>query len=265
LELVSSIPDVDVVILGRGGGSMEDLWAFNDEGVARAIAGCGTPVVSAVGHETDFTIADFVADVRASTPSSAAELVVEKKEHLVTLLETLRGRMEKSFSYLFTTWENELTGWLKGLIDPRKRVADLNLKADEVSQRLIHVIGSVIQRRREKWGYCHNRLQFLSPREKINLWGQELQRRISTLSGHIALGLERRSTTLEKVMAQLDGASPLTILKRGYSITRTWPGKDIVRDTNSLTLHQLLHIKLYRGEVFCRVEEAKDEHGMVSA
>jgi len=258
LERVNALdPALDVVILGRGGGSLEDLWAFNDEGVARAICGCHVPVMSAVGHEIDFTISDFVADVRASTPSAAAEMVVAKKEDLLNVLDVLQSRMEKGVHYSLNAWKNALTLSLQGLADPHKKVVDLTLKNDDITQRLIHVSSQARQRKQEKWKHVSGMFLFFSPFGKIKVWREELSRKNEKFKTLLQWKLERHSGVLAKSVAQLDAASPLNILKRGYSITRTWPDKAIVRDANTLTLQQTLNVKLSQGEVFCQVEAIK--------
>ncbi len=259
LELVDTLPDIDVVILGRGGGSIEDLWAFNDERVARAIAKCKIPVVSAVGHEIDFTISDFVADVRAPTPSAAAEMVVEKKESLVAFLDTLKSRLDQGFYHSFKACRNKLEMVQKGLLDPRKKLSDLNLRSDELAQRLEKLFFQNIQSKIEKRKHLLELLLFLSPTKKLQSLKEELSRKRENLETWISWKMERCVRALEKSMAQLDAASPLNILKRGYSIARTWPDKKIVRDARTLTLKQELNVRLYKGEIFCKIERIKKD------
>ena len=260
LELANSFtPRFDVIILARGGGSIEDIWAFNDEGVARAICRCQVPVVSAIGHEIDFTISDFVADVRAPTPSAAAEMVVEKKENLMYLLDGFIKRMERGWLYLLNTSRNRFKIAFRGLSDPRKKLADFDLKNDDLSQRLLNLYSQSFQRKATQWKHLKGMLLFLSPSGKIRSWKEEAFRKNEKLKTNIQWKLERCSGALERSLAQLDAASPLNILKRGYSITRTWPGKEIVRDASSLTRQQALSVKLHKGEVFCRVEKIKKD------
>jgi len=255
LERVNTFdPALDVVILARGGGSLDDLWAFNNERVARAICRCQVPVMSAVGHEIDFTISDFVADVRAPTPSAAAEMVVAKK-----LLDVLKSRMEKGVYYSLNTWKSALKLSLQGLGDPRKKVADLTLRNDDITQRLIHVSSQAHERKQEKWKHVSGMFLFFSPVEKIKGWREELSRKNEKFKTLLQWKLERYSDALAKSVAQLDAASPLNILKRGYSITRTWPDKTIVRDASTLTLRQTLNVKFSEGEVFCQVEKIKKD------
>ncbi|HPD60636.1 MAG TPA: exodeoxyribonuclease VII large subunit, partial [Thermodesulfobacteriota bacterium] len=258
LDLANSFtPRFDVIILARGGGSIEDLWSFNEEGVARAISRCQVPVVSAIGHEIDFTISDFVADVRAPTPSAAAEMVVAKKEHLLNVLDTLQARMEKGVHYSLNAWKSALKLSLQGLTDPRKKLIDLVLKNDDVTQRLINASLQARARKQEKWKHVTGILLFFSPVGKIKVWREEVSRKNEKFKILMQWKLERYADALARSVAQLDAASPLNILKRGYSITRTWPNKEIVRDASSLTLQQTLNVKLYRGEIFCQVEEIK--------
>lgn len=252
-------PPLDVVILGRGGGSIEDLWAFNDEGVARAIANCKVPVISAVGHEIDFTIADFVADLRAPTPSAAAEMVVGKKEALVEYLNILRHRLGQGFRHAVKYGKNRLAMAYQGLVDPRKRIADFNLKNDDLSQRLIQLLSQAKQRKRGGWEHHNGMLLFLSPSGKIKIWRDGVSRKKEKLETWIRWKIERSLRALEKSMAQLDAASPLNVLRRGYSITRTWPDKEIVKDAGTLFPQQELNVRLYKGEVFCKVEKIKED------
>ena len=260
LERVNTFdPALDVVILARGGGSLDDLWAFNNERVARAICRCQVPVMSAVGHEIDFTISDFVADVRAPTPSAAAEMVVAKKEHLLNVLDALQARMEKGVYYSLNAWKSVFKLSLQGLADPRKKVADLFLKNDDITQRLINVSFQAHQRKQEKWKHLSGMFLILSPVGKIKVWREKLSRKNEKFKTLLQWRLERYADALAKAAARLDAASPLNILKRGYSITRTWPDKTIVRDASTLTLRQTLNVKFSEGEVFCQVEKIKKD------
>lgn len=134
------LPGVDVLIVGRGGGSIEDLWAFNEEIVARAIASSQKPVISAVGHEVDFTIADFVADLRAPTPSAAAELVIQNAEDLLQRIQLHKKRLWTALQSKLNLKKQKLENLGKRLIDPRRRLQDLIIRCDELSQRLEYSI-----------------------------------------------------------------------------------------------------------------------------
>src|SRR5262245_16159440 len=136
IELAQRLDDIDVMIVGRGGGSIEDMWCFNDERVARAISSARVPVISAVGHEIDFTIADFVADLRAPTPSAAAELVCRNAQEICERIAMLDKRLAKSLGHSLQILKHKLVGSSKRLVDPKRRLQDLALRCDELSQRL---------------------------------------------------------------------------------------------------------------------------------
>ena len=136
IQLADQLKDLDVLIVGRGGGSIEDLWAFNDEGVARAIAGFRLPVISGVGHEVDFTIADFVADLRAPTPSAAAELVVKNVIEVKENLHQLHSRLHRCTLHRLELYRRQILHLKRQLVDPRRRLQDLVQRSDELAQRL---------------------------------------------------------------------------------------------------------------------------------
>lgn len=255
LGRVNELDALEVVIVARGGGSMEDLWAFNDEAVARAIAQCRVPVVSAVGHEIDFTISDFVADVRAATPSAAAELVVEKKEYLLNQVAILGGRLEQRLRAAMEIWSGRVEMFERGLKDPRKKTADLHLRADDLTQRVRTSCLSGLRMRTDHWKHAQARLLSVSPLEAAKLWREGLEGKRKSLETLTRWKWERGAKELEKLMAQLDAASPLNTLKRGYSITSTWPERKIVREAAAIKPSQTLHLTLAKGEVLCTVDK----------
>ncbi|MFO7172629.1 MAG: exodeoxyribonuclease VII large subunit [Bacillota bacterium] len=165
LQALSRVPGVDVIIIGRGGGSMEELWAFNDEGLARAIAACPVPVVSAVGHETDFTIADFVADLRAPTPSAAAELVVPAKSELRAQIRSAEERLVAAVRLHLRRQRARLEAWASRpvLRRPLDRVLQGRQRLDELSRRLVAAAGARVERGRSRLAELAGRLDALSP------------------------------------------------------------------------------------------------------
>jgi exodeoxyribonuclease VII large subunit len=163
IEMLNRIPDVDVLIVGRGGGSLEDLWAFNDEGVARAIFASQVPVISAVGHEVDFTIADFVADLRAPTPSAAAELVVQNKEDLQYTLDTLTARLHQVMQNRLSQWQYTLAQYARGLQDPRKRLHEAQQRVDDMQHRLLTAFRHIFDTKRYQLEKAAGKLDSLSP------------------------------------------------------------------------------------------------------
>ncbi len=163
IEMFNQLADVDVLIVGRGGGSLEDLWAFNEEIVARSIFVSRIPVISAVGHEIDFTIADFVADLRAPTPSAAAELVVQNKESLVHSVSVLTTRLNNGVTNILARLKESAAQYRMRLQDPRRRISELAQRVDDVQQRLIATAGRLLERKRYQFETIIGKLQSANP------------------------------------------------------------------------------------------------------
>ena len=163
IEMLNRLPDVDALIVGRGGGSLEDLWAFNEESVARAIFASRIPVISAVGHEIDFTIADFVADLRAPTPSAAAELVVRNKADLAQTLDAQRARLKQAMRHLLDRSRDAAAHAARRLSDPRRRLNELQQRVDDLSQRLARTMRHALERKQAQRNTLIAKLDALSP------------------------------------------------------------------------------------------------------
>jgi exodeoxyribonuclease VII large subunit len=163
IEMLNRLPDVDVLIVGRGGGSLEDLWAFNDEAVARSIFASRIPVISAVGHEIDYTIADFVADLRAPTPSAAAELVVQNKENLIYTVQTLNTRLQNIIVNFISRLKERIQQYTLRLEDPQKRISEIQQRLDEIQNRLITFFRHYLEKQRYQLGTAVGKLNNLSP------------------------------------------------------------------------------------------------------
>lgn len=163
ITMLNRLPDVDVIITGRGGGSLEDLWAFNDEAVARSIFASRIPVISAVGHEIDYTIADFVADLRAPTPSAAAELVVQNKENMLRTVDTLTTRLKHATVNLLTRSRETLDQYTLRLPDPRKRIGEWQQRVDEMRHRLHLLFRHDLEKKRYQVETAAGKLHSLSP------------------------------------------------------------------------------------------------------
>ena len=246
--------EVDVIIVGRGGGSLEDLWAFNEEAVARSIFACPIPVISAVGHETDFTIADFVADVRAPTPSAAAELVVQQKRDLIRMIEGLTVRMDKGVDRFLVRSREQVTGVQGRVKDPRRRVEEIRLRLDEQWGRLAQ---ATLRTWRENGERAERVLRLLlaqSPAHEIRSYRQGIAQLTKGLTGGWTTLLASKRKGWGKEVARLDALSPLAILNRGYSITRRLPDNLILRAVDEVEIKGQVAVRLSRGELICRVE-----------
>lgn len=250
------LKDVDVMIVGRGGGSIEDLWGFNDEGVARAIAASKIPVISAVGHEIDFTIADFVADLRAPTPSAAAELVCRNALELMEKIQTLKASLWRIWNHVFSTKKTAVKHLSERLTDPKRKLQDLMLRCDELNQRL----DRAWQRRLERWmNQVKVALSKLpSPRERILRLHQQVRVHLSELEGEVHRQIELKRSRLSRLASVLDSLSPLNVLDRGYSITR----KDhtVVKSAKDLKPGDDLEIILCKGIAKAKVTSIEEEN-----
>lgn len=253
----SSGERVDLLILARGGGSLEDLWAFNEEIVARAIARSEIPVLSAVGHETDTTIADFVADLRAPTPSVAAEIVVRNAAEMLgrfyslnaALVETIRARVQAE--------RNHLQYEIRLLADPVRRIGQFHDRVDHLAIRLRQSFGRLLSERREKLVRHQQGLTHLNPIDRL----QALRRRLTELNLNLTQRgsdlILRRRRLLQSQMVQLNILSPLNILDRGYSITRKVSSREVIREADAVALRDQVEITLHRGKLICSVEEKR--------
>jgi len=250
--------NVDVIILGRGGGSLEDLWAFNEEVLAKAIYHSKIPVVSAVGHETDYTISDFVADLRAPTPSAAAEMVARDKRELKNSLSYLGNRLESQILQYLQGLRSDLSYLRKGLIDPEKRIEEYFLRVDDLFNRLQRFLLRGLSGKREKDRYLHNRLLLQRPDQKIKNIRIFISEALGRLEKSAKYILEIERERAKGILGKLDSLSPLAILDRGYSITRKLPELQILRDASRMKAGDPVEVKLRRGTLFCGVERVEE-------
>ncbi|MBW1704595.1 MAG: exodeoxyribonuclease VII large subunit [Deltaproteobacteria bacterium] len=255
LELVNRELKTDVIVLTRGGGSLEDLWAFNREELALAIRRSRIPVVSAVGHEIDLTISDLAADLRAPTPSAAAEILVVEKETLITRLEELRNRLISLIRLIIKDQKQELAHVSKGLKDPGKRLASTWLRLDDIHSRLLRLMELTLRDARKGLNTEARALILHSPANIMTSLRQRLDFQRTSLSRAMNRSLADRNMFLSLLNKRIEDLSPLSILKRGYSITLRLPEKTIVRDTAGMKKGVQVQVLLGEGQLECRVEK----------
>jgi len=258
LELVNRELEVDVIVLTRGGGSLEDLWAFNQEELAMAIRQSKIPVVSAVGHEIDLTIADLAADFRAPTPSAAAELLVVEKESLLERLNEMKNRLISVTHQYVRIYTQDLDHLAKRLKDPGKRLHESWLRLDEVQSRLIRTIHLIILDDQKRIDAESHALLAYSPTNLINTMGQQLDFQGKYFIQTMRTSLRNMRSTLVSLEKRMNDLSPLSILKRGYSITRKLPEKRVLRDTSGVGKGDQVQVLLSKGALTCRIEELKE-------
>lgn len=259
IERLNGMPRIDVIIVTRGGGSLEDLFPFNDERVARAIAASNIPVVSAVGHEIDFTIADFVADLRAPTPSAAAELVVPNRADLEERVRRLAARLLSSRRIMTTRIRERIAVLRERVKDPRRRIEDFRIAVDEQAIRLSEVFRRTVGRRRERLMHARGLLARTTPSVRIRRDALLVDALRKDMAMNVRNGMERLRTRLRKDSAMLDSLSPLAVLRRGYSIVKTIPDGGIVTDVTSLALGDALSVKVSTGTFDAEVIAISEE------
>jgi exodeoxyribonuclease VII large subunit len=253
LNDLRELPDIDVAIIARGGGSIEDLHAFNDELVARAIYTAPVPIISAIGHETDFTIADFVADLRAPTPSAAAELIIPLKDELIRRVQSLSLQIASNFKQLLSTYRLLIQHSETRLIDPRKKAQEYRIRLDEWVGRLYRSLTHQQKRDREHLAWLNHRLNANIPIHRLSMMREKLKKINENLLYSFKLFHAGKSQRLSELAATLNAISPLAILSRGYSITRTVPDGIVIRESKRVEVDQPLEILLNSGSLLVSV------------
>jgi exodeoxyribonuclease VII large subunit len=249
---------VDVMILARGGGSLEDLWAFNEEDVARAIAASSIPVISGIGHETDFTIADFVADLRAPTPSAAAELVVHRKQDFEAELENRIRRMSQLFRLRLAEARQRLTELRMHRVFQTlaSRLAEKSQRVDDCVVALEKTIRRRLSEARQEWLRVAPGVARYDFQRLLELKRATLDQRAKRFETEFSRYLADRRNRLGHLLALLRERSPLVILGRGYSITRDASGR-ILRDAAAVPVGGQISVRLAQGELGATVRDRK--------
>jgi exodeoxyribonuclease VII large subunit len=252
---VSRHPGVDVVIVARGGGSLEDLWAFNEEAVARAIAASPVPVVSGVGHEIDTTIADFAADVRAATPSNAAEIVVARRDELARRIAHLDHRARAAVRQRVAAGRAMVHALAarRGLQTVQTRVSNRERRVGELSARLRRILARRHQSARQQLAALAERLAAVDQRRRL----ARLRARLADASGRLAPATRARhhraALAFGSLAGRLDALSPLAVLGRGYAVCFAADGRTVLRDAASTHDGDTVHVRLEHGRLACRV------------
>ena len=255
LDIVNKELSVDVIVLTRGGGSLEDLWAFNQEELALAIRASRIPVVSAVGHEIDVTISDLAADLRAPTPSAAAELLVVEKESLKERLMEIKSHLKLGLKTHLTNFIQRFILLSKGLRDPRKRITDFWIRLDELNNRIIRLMDLMIREKKKGLASEGRALILHSPTHMCASLSQRIEFQKRSLTPMIIRRLKDHRMALSLFGEKIKDLSPLSILKRGYSITRKLPEKRILKDVTGMEKGDHVNVILAEGEMDCRIEK----------
>ncbi len=241
IDYLGTVADLDVIVVGRGGGSMEDLWAFNEEKVARAIFRSPVPVISAVGHEVDFTIADFVADIRASTPTAAAEMVIEKEEAFEERIRNLHEKIAHHLKFAFQEFKHRV----------------FRLSQDQVFQtfkeRLLNLEQEVDELELKAWNLMRRKAQRIAEMKSQAALFAEVMRNI------LKAKLQEGEAGWERLSASLQALSPLAVLKKGYTLCWQGNGRRLVRAIDDLQRDEDVTVSFYSGEFTCEVKNIDRE------
>ncbi len=260
IQTANNLGDIDIIVLCRGGGSLEDLWAFNEEMVADAIHRSIVPVVTGIGHEVDFTIADFCADFRCPTPTGAAERLVPDthvlRRHLATLQNGLLNRMHRKLSF----WEQRQRHSLRMLGNMKNLFKDSTLRLQLSESYLLQATTRNLTNRENRLNVCIRRLQAQAPSNRIELQKRHLHFLATQLQNHIQRILERKQMVLAEQATLLNSVSPLATMGRGYSIVRKFNPKDgsyrIINSSDKAKAGEEVNILLHKGQLDCIVKES---------
>ena len=256
LEFFNARKFVDVLILARGGGSLEDLWAFNEEIVARAIGDSEIPIISGIGHETDFTIADFVADVRASTPSAAAELVVQTRREFDKHIAELCGALAEQMRYRILVLSRRIheLGARTGFRRPLDLLRQQRQRADEMTARLALGLRARLEQSRKRFHVAHLHIVSFDFRAKIAALRLLVERQVTDLGIRAEHLLRDKRERLARLGLQLEERSPLKVLERGYAIATDGSGA-VLRDAAQVRIGDAISLQLHRGRLTTEVRK----------
>jgi len=254
IQLANARQECDVLIVGRGGGSLEDLWCFNEAVVAYAIFNSQLPIISAVGHEIDVSISDFVADLRAATPSAAAELVSQSNSVVESQLQTLVTRLKRAIAAQLQLKHHQQNLLKEKLLhqDPKHKLQQQTQQLDELSLRLSHAINQIINQQTHKQQRLENQLTHFSPAQTIRIEQQKQTQLLTRLQSAMQNKLKQSENTLQGQIAQLNAVSPLATLARGYAIVKDENGK-VTTDSSKLATGDIINVHLHQGEIAAQV------------
>ena len=245
--------NIDAIIIARGGGSLEDLWSFNSEKLARKIFEFEIPVISAVGHETDFTICDFVSDLRAPTPSSAAEIISEFYVSIIDSITFYKSQLKKEIGSKLLMLSNSLEMTSKSLINPQTKLKEDLLKTDELTNKLKYLLDSFVNEKKYLIERNVLTIKKLNPKNYINTANNQvaaLDKNLKVLTKNM---VNIKNETFKGIVKELEALSPLEILARGYSITKIKSSQKIVRDSKNLKIGDVISSVVAKAEIESKI------------
>ena len=244
IRRANEVEDFDVIILARGGGSIEDLWCFNMESVAREISKSQLPIISAIGHETDFTICDFVSDLRAPTPSAAAEIISESYVEKLSELTEISNLIGAYFENILSKYENKLKIIQKSLINPKTKILQNNQKLDEFENLLKIKINEKLTKLKNGITLSKSELLNFNPMQTVLIHDEELKSNRKILLKIMSSFIELKKEKFSRLVGEMNSLSPLNVLSRGYSITKNKKTDKIIRNQNDVSPGDVITTKV---------------------
>lgn len=257
IEIMNARNEVDVLIVGRGGGSIEEIWAFNEEVVARSIYHSIIPVISAVGHETDTTISDFVADVRAATPTAAAEMVAPHQQEIRERIVSLKQRIRHAQSSVINRYQNRLIRSLHRPVfqHPEARLVQYIQRLDDLCTNLAGAVQNNVLYLRHRVKQYYYGLEYQNPGKRVALYSEKISRLSHEGQLHTANYLKHARLRLIHLCGQLDALSPLNVMKRGYSLVYRSTDEKLIMSQNEVQKEDYIYVRLAEGQLKCQVLE----------
>jgi len=258
IEMLNLHAQAEIIVLARGGGSLEDLQAFNSETVARAIYASRIPIVSAVGHEVDYTISDFSADFRAPTPSAAAELIVPQKRDIINNIKRAKYDMARSIRYYITDNRKDLQSLTKSIKSPRHRIEELRLKIDHLANRMTTWVFQKLHKERHRASLAKIRLKNVNPISYVHKYKDTNHSIYKDILNLKEIYINNKQYRLKRLEGALAALNPMAILQRGYSITRTvnkGEQQQVIMNADRVEINQHLEILLAKGLLKVNVQD----------
>ncbi|WP_404453340.1 exodeoxyribonuclease VII large subunit [Oceanobacillus kapialis] len=261
IAMANNHSDFDLLIVGRGGGSIEELWSFNEEVVAEAIFQSKIPIISAVGHETDTTISDFVADLRAPTPTAAGEIAVQSQEELHETIRKNKRTVQRELERLLITHRNRLKQLRQSYAFkyPEQLVKQKEQALDSAVESLTKGLSYQIRNFQESYRNLHNRITLQHPKEKIKLASDRLTDLTKRQNTYMSQLLQNKSTEWNRLLDKLTLLNPLETMKRGFSLPYNTAG-DLIKSVTDVEKQDIIQVRLADGKLNCQVQEIEEEN-----
>lgn len=260
IETANNRLSLDVLIVGRGGGSIEELWCFNEEIVAEAIFKSKTPIISAVGHETDTTISDFVADLRAPTPTAAGEIAVQSQDELIESIRKSRKTVQRELERLLTTHQKELKQLKQSYAFryPEQLIKQKEQALDTAVDSLTKGVSNQVRTLQERYRNLHNRIALQHPNEKINRAGDRLIEMKKRQNASMSQILQRKTTEWSSLIDKLTLLNPLETMKRGFALPYSSKG-ELIKSVKDVEKKDYIEVTLADGKLNCQVQDIEEE------